>query len=149
MFELFKEFGLVAKVVIPPKRDKRGKVYRFVRFMNVTDERILVVKLDNIFIKAKKIHANVPRFQCGREVDNHSRLHLYVDGANEQGGKEPKAYLQRRNGIIIHQPVMKNNIKSFSQVVREEVRNEKELRVGGTMNPHSGVKEDKWKKMWG
>lgn len=44
---------------------------------------------------------------------------------------------------------MKNNIKSFSQVVKEEVRNEKELRIGGTMNPHSGVKEDKWKKMWG
>lgn len=46
-------------------------------------------------VHAKKIHANVPRFQCEREVDNHSRLHVYIDGANEQGGKNQRQICKR------------------------------------------------------
>ncbi|XP_058775700.1 uncharacterized protein LOC131649953 [Vicia villosa] len=65
MFEIFADFGLVVEVVIPPKRDKRGKRYGFVRFRKVRDARLLEAELDNICIKDKKIHANVPRFQRG------------------------------------------------------------------------------------
>ncbi|CAK8576877.1 unnamed protein product [Lathyrus sativus] len=64
MFEVFKSFGLVVEVVIPPRRDKCSKRYGFVRFRKVENERIMAVKLNNIIIQGKKIYANVPRFQC-------------------------------------------------------------------------------------
>lgn len=62
LFDVFKEFGLVVEVVIPPRREKRGKRFGFVRFWKVKKERMLSVKLDNIFIEGKKIHANIPKF---------------------------------------------------------------------------------------
>lgn len=45
--------------MIQPKKDKRGKRYRFVRLKNVEDVRIIAVKLDNIILGNKKIYANV------------------------------------------------------------------------------------------
>lgn len=38
------------------------------RFRNVTDGRMLEVKLDNIFINRNKIHVNTLRFQRRRGV---------------------------------------------------------------------------------
>lgn len=63
MFDVFKEHGLVDEVVKPPRRDREGRRYGFVRFRKVCDEKLLAVQLDNIFIKSKKLHANIPRFQ--------------------------------------------------------------------------------------
>lgn len=62
MYNVFKEFGDINEVVITPRRDKRGKRFKFARFNNVENERMLAVKLDNIVIGTKKIHANVPKF---------------------------------------------------------------------------------------
>lgn len=90
LFEIFKDFGLVVEVVIPPRRDKRGKWFRFVRFQKVRDEIILYVKLDNIYLNGKKIYANIPKFHR-REVraeilSNPTRIHRttndYAKGAN-------------------------------------------------------------------
>ncbi|CAK8575343.1 unnamed protein product [Lathyrus sativus] len=63
MFEVFKLYGLVSKVFIATRLDKKGRRYDFVRFRKVNDERILAVKLDNIQIQGRKLHTNVPRFQ--------------------------------------------------------------------------------------
>lgn len=68
MFEVFKVFGLVVEVVIPPRRNKKGKQYGFVRFRKVGDERVMAVELDNIHIQGKKLFANIPRFQRGTQV---------------------------------------------------------------------------------
>lgn len=38
MFEVFNEYGLVVEVVIPPRRDKRGKKNGLIRFRKVVDE---------------------------------------------------------------------------------------------------------------
>lgn len=62
MFDIFTYFGLMDEVIIPPRRDKRGRRYGFVRYRKVRDERMLEVELDNICIRDKKIHANVPKF---------------------------------------------------------------------------------------
>ena len=67
MHNVFKEYGLNVEVVIPPKKDKREKGYRFMRFNKLVDERILVAKLHNIFINSN-IFANVSRFH--REKSN-------------------------------------------------------------------------------
>lgn len=66
MYELLKEYSLIDEVVISSKRDKRGKNYGFVRFRKVLEERVFVVKLENIFINNKKIYVNIPRFQRGK-----------------------------------------------------------------------------------
>lgn len=62
---LLKNFGCmgdVVEVVIPPKKNKFGKRFGFARFNQVWDERIFAVKLDNVMIDNRKIHANLPRF---------------------------------------------------------------------------------------
>lgn len=43
--------------------NKIGKKFGFARFKEVEDESLLAVKLDNVQIFGKKIHANLPRFE--------------------------------------------------------------------------------------
>lgn len=57
LFE-FKELGLVEKVVIPLKKDKFGRRYGFVRFLNVQDTKLLAIKLDNVVLEGRKLYAN-------------------------------------------------------------------------------------------
>lgn len=62
IFNLFGCIGDILEVVIPPRRNKMGKRFDFARFKVGEDVRLLAVKLDNIIIDGKKIHANLPRF---------------------------------------------------------------------------------------
>ena len=50
MYEEFKHFWDINEVLIPNKRDVRGKRYGFVRFFNVVDPITLAMKLDNLFM---------------------------------------------------------------------------------------------------
>lgn len=71
LFETFKEYGLVLEVAIPPKRNKKGRRYGLLRFRKVDNERELTIKLDNIFIRGRKLYANIPRFnRDGRDYVN-------------------------------------------------------------------------------
>lgn len=63
MLTAFQIYGKVVEVVIPQKRNKRGRRFGFARIRDVRDPRTFAVKLDNIIIGAKKIHVNLPRFQ--------------------------------------------------------------------------------------
>lgn len=45
MYEVFKQYRLINKVVISLKKDKRGKKYGFVRFGKVREERVLAIEL--------------------------------------------------------------------------------------------------------
>lgn len=58
----FKELGEL-EVVIPPRRDRRGRGFGFVRFANVKDEKLLAIKLDNLVLDGRKLYANVPRYK--------------------------------------------------------------------------------------
>ncbi|XP_058741575.1 uncharacterized protein LOC131613953 [Vicia villosa] len=68
IFEIFKGYRLVAEVAIPPKRDKKERRYGFVRFRKMSNERDLATKLDNIFIRGRKLYANIPRFNRKKKV---------------------------------------------------------------------------------
>lgn len=62
----YKLFGCIWKVVevsISPRRNKIGKKFGFTMFEEVEDERLLAVRLDNVLIMGRKIHANLPRFE--------------------------------------------------------------------------------------
>ncbi|CAK8576317.1 unnamed protein product [Lathyrus sativus] len=65
MFEVFKQYGLVLEVAIPPKGDKCGKRFGFVRFKNVEDIRLLAIKLDIIMIRERKIYGNILKLHRG------------------------------------------------------------------------------------
>lgn len=62
LFFEFKDLGEIEEVVIPPKRDKYGRRYGFVCFVNVKDVKMLATKMDNIVLDGRKIYANVPIF---------------------------------------------------------------------------------------
>lgn len=78
LYEIFSEHGEVDEVIIPGKRDKHGKRFRFVRLFDVVEEERLAVKLDNIFIREQKLFVNIPRFQRGSKVQVGSVVLLSV-----------------------------------------------------------------------
>ncbi|CAK8577904.1 unnamed protein product [Lathyrus sativus] len=69
LYETFKEYRDIDEVVIPSRHDKNGRRYGFTRFFNVADERRMVVRLDNIFIKNVNLFVNIPRFQRDKHDD--------------------------------------------------------------------------------
>lgn len=121
MYPIFKEFGDIDKVIIPPKREKRDKQFGFVRFFNVADDRLMAIKLVNIIIGSRTIHANLPRFDREKIGDlDHEKVHQRhnqgFEGATveinrnnrkgyksnnargEQGGNDRKIYAQIVSG---------------------------------------------------
>ncbi|XP_058752176.1 uncharacterized protein LOC131625325 [Vicia villosa] len=62
LFYEFKAFGDIVEVVVPPKKDRYGRRYGFVRFVNVSDVKSLETKLDNMFLDGRKLHVNLTRF---------------------------------------------------------------------------------------
>lgn len=60
MYGFFCHLGEIHEVIITSKRDIIGHHYGFVRFFEVHDESLLVIKFDNLFIRNKKLHANLP-----------------------------------------------------------------------------------------
>lgn len=59
----FKELREIEEVVIPPRKDKFGRRYIIVRFLNVKYENLLATKLNNIVLYGRKLFDNLPRFQ--------------------------------------------------------------------------------------
>lgn len=62
LFFEFMDLGDIDEVVIPPRRDGRGRRFGFVQFLNIKDEVLLATKLDSIELEGRKIYANLPRF---------------------------------------------------------------------------------------
>jgi hypothetical protein len=62
LWKVFQRWGKVREVFLPNKRNKFGKRFGFVRFLDVNDPKKLEVKLDSIKINETKLHVNLPRF---------------------------------------------------------------------------------------
>ncbi|XP_057432697.1 uncharacterized protein LOC130725491 [Lotus japonicus] len=62
MWEIFQRYDRVWEVFIAPRRDKKGKRFGFVRFINVKNPARLERDLDTIIIGCTKMHVNFPRF---------------------------------------------------------------------------------------
>lgn len=65
MYLIFKDYGKIGELSIPSKRDAKGRRFRFIRFVNVHEEKVFAIKLDNIFTGKRKIHENPPSFHRG------------------------------------------------------------------------------------
>ncbi|KAI5430646.1 hypothetical protein KIW84_035018 [Lathyrus oleraceus] len=110
LHEVFSRSGEVDEVVIPLKKDIRGKRYGFVRFFNVIDSRRLACKLDNIFVENVKLQVNIPRFsRISKSFDsirNQNRVSRigWVEKSRDGGGEQ-------RNGLSTR------FVDSFAKVV--------------------------------
>lgn len=62
MWQEFQRWGKVREVFIPRKRDKSGRRFGFVRFLDVPEPGRLERKLDQIVIGDLKLFVNRPRF---------------------------------------------------------------------------------------
>ncbi|MCI48614.1 hypothetical protein A2U01_0069857, partial [Trifolium medium] len=76
MANVFQHYGDIAEVVIPARRDRRGRRFGFARFDNVVNGRRFEHELDGIIIGRDKISVNISRF---RRTDG---------GRNPDQGKE-------------------------------------------------------------
>lgn len=79
IYDLFMKHIDIIEIMIPPKRNIFGRRFRFTRFKKVEDEKLLAIRMDNIFIDNKKIHVNIPRFQ---RIETFGSL-LYMSLINE------------------------------------------------------------------
>lgn len=95
MWSIFQRYGMVTEVVIPNKRDKRGKRFGFVRFFEVRDPFRFAVRLDNIIIGRQKIFVNLPRFQ--KDVRNPVRSEAPIS-RKVNHSMQPKNMGGRTNG---------------------------------------------------
>lgn len=120
-FELFWCIGEVVEHSITHRKNKIGKKFGFARFKEVVDMRLLAVKLDNIIVDGKKIHANLPRFErFGNSVSANCSKKGSHYGFRHQGGRKSNG---ARSGYIFNS---RKGGKTFDNVLnkKEEVINE-------------------------
>lgn len=86
LFFEFKEVGEIEEIVIPPKKDWRGKKYGFVRFSGEKDERITETKLDNIMLNGSKISANLSKYKRKENRSSAVRRDTLIN-SDKDGGK--------------------------------------------------------------
>ncbi|XP_058739184.1 uncharacterized protein LOC131611080 [Vicia villosa] len=119
LYNIFRDFGAVDEVVIPPKRDVRGKRYGFVRFFTVKEPERLAIKLDNIFIDGRKIHANLPKYsragvRRGKVVEGDGGQGLESMGVEEKTRREQG---QNQKAQFFERRMTAEGNRSFAQVV--------------------------------
>lgn len=111
-YELFGCIGEIVGVSIAPRLKKFGKKFFFARFSNVEDSQLLGVKVDNLQVEGKKIHANFPRFARGRTVSGGNSNKGFV-------GKTHPYNLLRRLDTVGADSVsaQRKDARSFKEVV--------------------------------
>ncbi|KAI5434218.1 hypothetical protein KIW84_021184 [Lathyrus oleraceus] len=137
LHEVFSRFGEVDEVVIPMKKDVRGKRYGFVRFFNVIDSRRLVCKLDNIFVEDVKLQVNIPRFSRNSKsiVSNRNQNRVrrigWVEKSRVGGGEQQIGFSSRFADSFAKVVTGGNKEVIMAAVVRNSEVGSKEL-LGGT-----------------
>lgn len=65
MWSVFMKYDRVVDVYIPPRNNKQGLHFGFVRFINVQDAKRLEAMLDTILIGNQKMQVKIPMFEKG------------------------------------------------------------------------------------
>ncbi|CAL0333237.1 unnamed protein product [Lupinus luteus] len=116
MWKVFRKWGTMGKVVIPPKRDKWRNQFGFVRFLKVDGDGCSEESLQNIWTGNYKVKINKQRFNRHRER---------IDVREEP----KKVKLLARYGLRRNHPLA----KSWKEVV---IRGPKDAQVGCWMRPY-------------
>ncbi|CAJ2667747.1 unnamed protein product [Trifolium pratense] len=116
MSNIFHKYGDIVEVVIPDRRDKRGRRFGFARFENVSNTRSFEYELDGIIIGRDKISVNISRFQ--REVRQRDRV-TGDKGLNGTGARREERHYGKE---AVHVHVEDHN-NSYAQAVKKGVKN--------------------------
>jgi hypothetical protein len=118
MFNAFHYYGDILEVVIPAKRDRRGRRFGFARFKNVMDAQGFESELANLTIGRDKISVNLSRYHRheGSRVDR-KEGQKKRDDQHREGGRKGEGHRP------FHKTVQPLNLKepksSYAQVVRK------------------------------
>ncbi|GKV10568.1 hypothetical protein SLEP1_g21912 [Rubroshorea leprosula] len=63
LWRLFSKYGRIYSIYSPEKRDRFGRRFGFIRFLEVKDKKELERQLDQIWIGHTKLRENIPRFK--------------------------------------------------------------------------------------
>lgn len=66
LWKAFQRWGKVWEIFIPQKRDRFGRRFGFVRFLNISNPSEVVKQLDNMEVGGRRLHVNFPRFEKAR-----------------------------------------------------------------------------------
>jgi hypothetical protein len=111
MLNVFQNYGNIIEVVIPAKKDKRGRRFGFARFVNVRDTRSFGLYLDTIIIGRDKIRVNLPRFQRDKGVQRELQK-------NEGQEHTTKSQDLQNNSFSHHRHTSEGGDKSYAYAVR-------------------------------
>ncbi|OIW09439.1 hypothetical protein TanjilG_07824 [Lupinus angustifolius] len=89
MWAIFQKYGSVGDVMIPKKRDRRGKRFGFVRFKQSGDDEFLEKALMNLWIGNFKVGLNRPRFER--------------QGGQKLGGRGDQHHIRRKEEYGVHE----------------------------------------------
>lgn len=159
MWKIFHSWGRVNDIYISPRRDKSGRRFGFVDFVDVNQPKVLEAKLDAIWIGTYKLRVNIPRFDSGavkrprptgrsfNAVDKQDKQHEVRNYASVvQGNKmnastvvrEPprsfgRAFMNRRR----YDGVVRSNVWNGLEfnVIEEDMAWLRECFVGKTVDP--------------
>jgi hypothetical protein len=118
MINAFHYYGDILEVVIPAKRDRRGRRFGFARFKNVMDAQGFESELANLTIGRDKISVNLSRYHRheGSRVDR-KESQKKRDDQHREGGRKGEGHRP------FHKTVQPLNLKepksSYAQVVRK------------------------------
>lgn len=108
MWDVFRKYGRIDEVVIPYKKDKKGRRFGFARFFGVRDPTLFATRLDNIII-GNKIFVNLPRFRHG----------VWEGKQNTTGPRQQELHQNSRS-----RPSVRMEGKSYAYVVKNGERNQ-------------------------
>lgn len=109
------------------RREIGEKKYGFVRYNKVDDERVLEIKLNNIWLDGGKINANISKFK--RKVNNNQRV---KERTRKLGREAVEGGRKEGNDTLASSgPSNRNRFKTFPRSFAEAVNgNEVRGRVG-------------------
>lgn len=105
LWTIFQRYNRVWEVFIAPRRNKAGRKFGFVRFLDVKDPWKLEKELDTILIGSMKMHVNLPRF------DKRSKARLQLRSVYHGGRNVPCATVGNK---VIH------GRRTFAQVLQSQ-----------------------------
>ncbi|KAL4583360.1 hypothetical protein LXL04_007931 [Taraxacum kok-saghyz] len=86
----FERFGSLVDTFIPGKRDAKGRLFGFVRFIKVPDVNMLLCKFNDLKFEGFKILANVARHVRPKaSTTQKEKYHLHTRRSSSNGGAIP------------------------------------------------------------
>ncbi|XP_020234575.1 uncharacterized protein LOC109814533 [Cajanus cajan] len=99
LWKVFQRWGRVWEVFIAARRNAKGYLYGFVKFIDVWDVKALEVRLDKVYIGSVKLNVNISRFSKEETTKKKHETKIY---RREAGRKDTqRSYVDVVNGNAV------------------------------------------------